>query len=98
MEQTNSSLNHQNNNTTLLGISFITATVTAIIGLKLYDPIVHESDFLTAAASHSKQIVLGTVFELILACANIGTGILLYPHLRRVSESFGLGYALFRLL
>jgi uncharacterized membrane protein len=98
MTPLDSTLTNQKLNATITGLCFIAATVTAIIGLKLYDPIIHNSDFLSAAATKSNQIVLGAVFELILACANIGTGIMLYPHLRKVNESLGLGYALFRLL
>ena len=98
MKQINSISNDQKLNAKITGICFITATVTAIIGLKLYDPIVLQADFLPAAANNSGQIVLGAVFELVLACANIGTGIMLFPHLRKVNESLGLGYALFRLL
>jgi hypothetical protein len=85
-------------NARITGILFITATVMAIIGLTLYNPIIHEADYLSAAANHSNQIVLGAVFELVLACANIGTGIMLFPHLQKVNQSLALGYALFRLL
>ena len=98
MKPKNSNPDSQKTNAVITGICFITATVTAIIGLKLYDPIIYEMNTLAAAGNHSNQIVLGAVFELILACANIGTGIMLYPHLRKVNESLGLGYALFRLL
>lgn len=98
MELINSNLNNQKSNAIITGICFITATVTAIIGLKLYDPVFYETDYLVATANNSNQVVLGAVFELILACANIGTGIMLFPHLRKVNESLGLGYALFRLL
>jgi hypothetical protein len=85
-------------NARITGIAFITASTTAIIGLSLYGPVINATDALSAAASHTNQIVLGAVFELILACANIGTGIMLFPHLRKVNQSLGLGYALFRLL
>lgn len=98
MNQINSTSHEQKLNATITGICFIAATVAAIIGLKLYDPIIYEADFLSAAASHSNQIVLGAVFELLLACANVGTGIMLFPHLRKVNESLGLGYVCFRLL
>lgn len=80
------------------GLFFITATVSAIIGLKLYDPILQNPDFLYAGAQSSNQVTLGVVFELILAFANIGTGVMLYPYLRKFSESWGLGYVCFRLL
>ena len=86
MKQINSISKDQKLNAKITGICFITATVTAIIGLKLYDPIVLQADFLPAAANNSGQIVLGAVFELVLACANIGTGIMLFPHLRKVNQ------------
>jgi len=80
------------------GAFFITATIAAIIGLSLYDPILNEANTLAAASANSYQIELGALFELILAFANIGTGIMLFPFLRRYSESWGLAYACFRLL
>jgi hypothetical protein len=80
------------------GVFFITATVTAIIGLKLYDPILQNPDFLSAGARSANQVTLGAVFELILALANVGTGVMLYPYLRKFSESWGLGYVCFRFL
>jgi hypothetical protein len=80
------------------GAFFITATIAAIIGISLYDPILNDSNTLSAASANSNQIELGALFELILAFANIGTGIMLFPFLRRYSESWGLAYACFRLL
>lgn len=85
-------------NERLTGAFFIAATVSAIVGAKLYDPILQNADFWSAAGKASSRIALGAFFELTLAVANIGTGIMLYPLLKRYSESWGLGYALFRLL
>lgn len=81
----------------LTGLFFITATVTAIIGLKLYDPLLQHSDSLISGAAHSSQIVLGALIELILVCANIATGIMLFPYLRRFDGRLALGYLMFRL-
>ena len=85
-------------NAVVTGIFFITATVTAIIGLKLYDPILQNTDFLKVGDRMANQVRLGAVFELILAFSNIGTGLMLYPYLRKFNESWGLGYLFFRLL
>jgi len=82
----------------ITGALFIIATVTAIIGLKLYDPVLNNSAYLTHGVSHSNQIITGAVSELVLACTAAGTGVMLYPYLRRYSESLGLGYLAFRLL
>lgn len=85
-------------NEKITGAFFIAATTAAIIGVELYDPVLKNSNFLGAVNNASTQIALGAFFELILAFSNIGTGIMLYPRLKRYSEIWGLGYALFRLL
>jgi hypothetical protein len=100
-EQTNQSFSQRNadkKNGLIAGLFFIAATVSAIIGLKLYDPVLATEDYLTTGAQHANQIITGAVSELVLACANIGTGIMLYPYLRRFNESLGLGYVMFRVL
>lgn len=81
----------------LTGLFFISATVTAIIGMLLYDPILKTSDFLTSGAAHSSQIVLGAMFELILVISMAGTAIMLFPYLRKYDGRFALGYLVFRL-
>jgi len=85
-------------NSKLAGIFFISATVAAIVGLKLYDPIIKGDDFLTQGQLHSKQIILGVVFELLLVISVLGTAIMLYPSLKKHSESWALGYVCFRVL
>lgn len=85
-------------NEKITGVFFIAATTAAIIGVILYNPVLKNDVFLQAVGRSSTQIVLGTICELILACSAIGTGIMLYPYLKKYSESWGLGYALFRLL
>ncbi|MFN3850532.1 MAG: DUF4386 domain-containing protein [Spirosomataceae bacterium] len=85
-------------NTTFTGIFFITAAVSSIIGLKLYDPILVDNDFITLAAQHRNSIIFGAVNELILCVSATSTGLLMYPYLKRYSESLGLGYLSFRML
>ena len=80
------------------GLFFIAATVSAIIGLKLYDPILTTTNYLEAAAHHSSQITWGAVMELILICSMAGTAIMLFPYLRKFDLRLGLGYVVFRLL
>ena len=82
----------------ITGCFFIIAAVSSIIGLKLYDPILSDSNFIVAANNHYNQIVFGAINELILAVAATGTGIMLYPVLKRFNESMGIGYLSFRLL
>ncbi len=85
-------------NEKITGVFFIAATAAAIIGAQLYAPVLQQTDILSAAGQAPRQIALGALFELILAFSAVGTGVMLYPHLKRYSESWGLGYALFRSL
>jgi len=83
---------------TLTGVFFIIAAVASIIGLKLYDPVLTSEDYLIMGAQETNKIISGAIFELILACSAVGTGIMLYPYLKKHNESLGLGYVCFRLL
>lgn len=85
-------------NAVITGLFFIAATVSAIIGLKLYDPILIHTDYLANGAKNSVQIIFGALSELVLVCTAAGTGIMLFPYLRKFNERLGLGYITFRLL
>ncbi len=85
-------------NAVFTGVFFIAATVSAITGLTLYDPIINHADYLTMGAKNATQIIFGALMELILVSTAIGTGIMLYPYVRKYNESLGLGYVCFRLL
>ncbi len=80
------------------GLFFIAATVTAIIGLKLYLPVLHAADPLGAVDTYSGQVALGAFFEALLAVANIGTAFMMLPVLSRVSSRLGPAYTIFRSL
>lgn len=94
----NSRTNSDKINASAAGVFYIIAAAAAIIGLKLYDPILIDANYLIEGANNSNQIVLGAFFELILACSAVGTGIILFPYLRKFNESMGLGYLCFRFL
>lgn len=91
-------INSTRKNEKITGAFFIAATSTAILAVLLYNPVLQPSDVLTAASHASTRVSLGALSDLLLAISNIGTGIMLYPKLKKHSESWGLGYALFRLL
>lgn len=76
-------------NEKITGAFFIAATSSAIIGQQYYSPVLQSTNMLESAHAASTQIALGAFFELVLAISNIGTGIMLYPRLKRYSESWG---------
>lgn len=92
---------HMNSNrktATFVGVMFILATVSAILGLYFYQPILAGPDYLINGAAHQNQVALGVLMELILVCSNIGTAIGLFPLLKPYSERIALGHFSFRFL
>lgn len=85
-------------NAIITGAFFIAATVTAIIGVLLYNPILMDTEYLKTGVINSNQILLGALFETILAISAVGTAIMMYPYLKQFNESWGLGYVCFRVL
>ncbi|MCB0767879.1 MAG: DUF4386 domain-containing protein [Flavobacteriales bacterium] len=82
----------------ITGLFFITATVTAIIGLVLYKPVIDAADPIAAAATHGTRIGWGAFFEAILSLANCGTALMMLPVLSLVSGRLGPAYVVFRSL
>ena len=54
-------------NAIVLGVLFVLATSTAIIGLVLYEPILNDPDYLIKAAENSTRVILGVVIVGILS-------------------------------
>jgi hypothetical protein len=83
---------------TLVGIFFILATVSAILGLYCYTPILNGPDYLVNGVAYQNQVALGALMELILVGTAIGTAIGLFPVLRPYGERIALGHLCFRFL
>ena len=59
--------------------------------LLLYDPVLNDTGYITGAGADTR-VLLGAFLELLLIVANIATAIVLYPILKRQSESIARGY------
>ncbi|MBO3084611.1 DUF4386 domain-containing protein [Cellulomonas fengjieae] len=81
-----------------VGTLFIVAAVTAVIGLLAYAPVLDDPDYVLGATTHRTQVAAGALLELVCALSLIGIAVLMFPIVRRRSESAALGYAAFRLL
>ncbi|MDQ1002622.1 hypothetical protein QFZ28_003022 [Neobacillus niacini] len=82
----------------IVGVLFILAAVTAVIGLNLYDPILNGPNYLIKGSEHSNQVILGAVMELILVVSAIGTATTMFPLLRQYNETIALWHVCFRFL
>jgi uncharacterized protein DUF4386 len=81
----------------LVGIFFILTFVTSIPAVLLYGPILNETDYILGAGGVGR-IQLGAFLEILLAIANIATAVVLFPVVRRYSESISLGYVASRIV
>lgn len=82
----------------IVGVLFILAFVTAVIGLILYDPILNGPDYLIKGSEHANQVILGALMELILVVSVIGTATTMFPFLRKYNETIALWHVCFRFL
>ncbi|MEP7323419.1 MAG: DUF4386 domain-containing protein [Saprospiraceae bacterium] len=86
------------NSAILTGVLFIIAAVASIIGLLLYQPILHDPGYIIKGTGAEIQVLWGAFFEIITAFAVIGTPIALFPILKKYNESMALSCIAFRLL
>jgi hypothetical protein len=81
----------------IAGVWFAITFIASIPALLLYSPVLHHHDYILGAGA-DKRIALGAFLEIILAIANIGTAVVLFPILKRQSEAMSLGYVASRTL
>jgi hypothetical protein len=79
------------------GALFLVTEVAAIAGLALYGPALDGAAYVTGAGA-DQRVLLGALCEVVLLIAVVGTGVSLFPVLRRRHEALALGYACGRLL
>jgi Domain of unknown function (DUF4386) len=81
----------------IAGWLFVVTFLTSIPALLLYGPVLNHHDYILGAGSDS-QLSLGALLEVLLAVANIGTAVALFPILKRRSEGLALGFVASRVL
>lgn len=82
----------------IIGVFFILAAVTAVIGLNLYDPILKGPDYLMKGAENANQVKVGVLMELLLVISAIVTATTMFPLLRQYNETIALWHVCFRFL
>ena len=82
----------------IVGVLYILAAVTAIIGFALYQPILNDPDYIIKGSANETQVVWGAFNELILTFSVIGISVLMFPIVNKENENIAIGYVCFRLL
>lgn len=81
----------------IAGIWFILTFVFSIPAVLLYDPVLNDANYIVGAGSDTR-VQIGALLEILTAVANIATSVVLFPVLKRQSESVALGYVGTRIL
>lgn len=79
------------------GTLYLITHVTSIGAFALYDPILNNAGYIVGSGSDT-QVLIGVLFEIILALAVVGTAVTLFPVMKRWSEGVALGYTGLRTL
>jgi uncharacterized protein DUF4386 len=81
----------------IFGVLFAGTFITSIAGLLLYDPVLNDADYILGAGADTR-VQLGALCEILLAITNIGTAVVLWPIVRRQSETVALSYVASRVV
>jgi hypothetical protein len=79
------------------GVLYLTTHVTSVGALILYGPVLNNASYIVGSGSDTR-VLLGAFFEVILAFANVGTAVALFPVVKRWNEGVALGYVGLRTL
>ena len=80
----------------IVGILFIIGTVAGILSVVFTDPILGDPDYLAKISANESQIVIGTLFLLVMGFALVMVPVMLFPLLEKHSKVLALGAFVFR--
>ena len=76
----------------IVGVLFITATVTSVIGGLLIESVISTPDDLVNVSENENKVVLGVLLELIWAASAVGITVFMFSLLKKQNEALALGY------
>jgi len=76
----------------IVGVLFLTATATAMLGDSLIGSILNAPDYLMNVYPNRTQVIIGVLIAFIDGLAVVGIAVLLFPILKKHNEPIALGY------
>jgi hypothetical protein len=76
----------------IVGVLFLIATVTFMIGSGLIESVLNNPEFLNNVYPNRTKVIVGMFFELMNSAAVIGITILIFPIIKQHDEAIALGY------
>jgi hypothetical protein len=91
-------MNRTRRTASLAGWFFIATFLTSIpAAFFFYEPVLEHAGYIAGGGADTR-VAVGAVLEVLLAIANIGTAVVLFPILKRQSEALALGYVASRIV
>lgn len=79
-----------------VGVLYIIGTVAGILSVVCTGSILESSDLLTKVSANENQVILGTLFMLIMGISLALVPVIINPILKKYNEALALGYVVFR--
>lgn len=79
------------------GVLYLITHVTSVPAVLLYAPVLNDPDYIIGPGADA-QVLVGALLEVVLALAIVGTGVALFPVVKRQHEGIALGYVGLRIL
>jgi Domain of unknown function (DUF4386) len=81
----------------IFGLLFAGTILTSIPALILYDPVLNDANYIVSDGADTR-VTFGALLEIGLVITNIGTAVVLWPIVRRQSETLALSYVASRVV
>jgi hypothetical protein len=85
-------MNSNRKTATIVGVLFLAATVTGMMGDSLVGSILGAPDVLTSVSQNGTQVITGVLISSIIGPVIIGIAVFMFPILRKQNEPVALGY------
>jgi len=82
----------------IVGVLFITATATYMLGSGYLEPILNAPDYLINVSANENQVLIGMLLELVNHVAVVCIPFMMFPILKKQNEALALGYIVFRII
>jgi hypothetical protein len=80
----------------VVGVLFIISTAAGVLNLGFLVPLLDDSGYLVSISANETQWTVGVLLDLICAGAFVGIAVVIFPTLKKYSETIALGYVVAR--
>lgn len=82
----------------IVGVLFILATIAGFLSVAFLGSSLSDPDYVINFSAKANQVIMGALLDLLGAGAFLGVAVVIFPILKRHSETIGLGYVVARII